>query len=427
MKLITCSAIALAAALAAASPAIAQYGSSYGASAPPPPPQVPQTPVITQQQPQSATPSLKISKEALKAIADLQKTVLANDFANVPAKVQAALAVAKTNEDRYAIAQLQLKAAVTAKDDNASLAAINAMAATNFLPANQMAELYSSVGVNFYNAKRFDDSAAAFEKAASLAPNDPKPYEYLSDVRLSQGRTADATAALQRAMQLNQAAGRKPDETLLKRAISLAYDAKSPSAITLGKQWVAAYPSPTSWRNALAIYRNMSHPDVEGTLDVLRLIDATGALSQPADYELYATSAADQGNFVEGLAVLNRGIAAKHIDAATPKFRDILAGLKAKPQATEADLAEAAKTAPAGSTLIRIGDRYYALGNYAKAAETDRAALAKPGTDKDMANLHLGMALARAGDKAGAAAAVNQVGGPLTEIAKFWLIYVQGA
>src|SRR6476620_5833131 len=109
MKLLTSSAIALVAALSAA-PALAQMG----ASTPPATPATPQTPVVTQQ------PQLKISKEALKPISDLQKTVLANDFANVPAKAQAALAVAKTKEDRYAIAQLQLKAAVTAKDDAAS-------------------------------------------------------------------------------------------------------------------------------------------------------------------------------------------------------------------------------------------------------------------------------------------------------------------
>ncbi len=36
-------------------------------------------------------------------------------------------------------------------------------------------------------------------------------------------------------------------------------------------------------------------------------------------------------------------------------------------------------------------------------------------------NLHLGMALARRGDKAGATAALNAVTGPRAEIAKYWL------
>jgi tetratricopeptide (TPR) repeat protein len=207
----------------------------------------------------------------------------------------------------------------------------------------------------------------------------------------------------------------------------MAYNAKLATAPELARQWVAAYPNPTSWRNAIAIYRNTTHPEIEGILDLLRLENAVGALTDPNDYELYATGTAQQGNFVEGLAVLNQGASAKHIDLTGAQFKDVYAGLKAKPQATEADLAEAAKTAPAASTLIRIGDRYYGLGNYAKAAETYRAALAKPGADADIANLHIGMALARSGDKAGAAAALGKVGGSLSDIAKYWLVYVQGA
>jgi len=159
----------------------------------------------------------------------------------------------------------------------------------------------------------------------------------------------------------------------------------------------------------------------------LRLENATGALTEPSDYQLYATASAQQGNYVEALAVLNQGAAAKHIDPASSDFADLFTGLKAKPQLTEADLAEAAKSAPGASTLVRIGDRYYGLGNYAKAAETYRAALARPDADANVGNLHLGMALARSGDKAGAAAAFGKVGGSLSEIAKYWLLYVQAA
>jgi hypothetical protein len=41
-----------------------------------------------------------------------------------------------------------------------------------------------------------------------------------------------------------------------------------------------------------------------------------------------------------------------------------------------------------------------------------------------LANLHIGMALARAGDKAGATTALNAVTGPRADVAKFWLTYV---
>jgi Flp pilus assembly protein TadD len=113
------------------------------------------------------------------------------------------------------------------------------------------------------------------------------------------------------------------------------------------------------------------------------------------------------------------------VDPSTPQFRDIVSGLKTKPKATGADLEAAAKMSPSSTNLLRIGDRYYGMGNYAKAADVYRQVLAKPDADKDVANLHLGIALARAGDKAGATAALNAVGGGRAEIAKFWLTYLQ--
>jgi hypothetical protein len=65
------------------------------------------------------------------------------------------------------------------------------------------------------------------------------------------------------------------------------------------------------------------------------------------------------------------------------------------------------------------------MGDYSHAADVYRQVLAKPGVDKDVANLHLGMALAKGGDKAGAAAALHAVGGSRADIAKYWMVYVQ--
>src|SRR5438552_10562205 len=81
----------------------------------------------------------------------------------------------------------------------------------------------------------------------------------------------------------------------------------------------------------------------------------------------------------------------------------------------------AAATAKAS---LANGDLLYGYGQYAKAAEIYRGALSKPGADAGLINLHLGMALARSGDKAGAAAALNAVTGAHSDVAKYWLPYL---
>ena len=422
MKLTT-TALALVLTAAASGTAYAQYGMQA------PPPQNPQTAAPAQAQQQgeqpAAKPGVKPSAKAQKALVELQKAVDANDVANIPAKLAAAEAVASTKEDRYLIGQMRLKAALAAKDNAAMTAAVDVIAKSGYETPAQVAKLYSALGGNFYNAKQYEPAATALERAAALDPTNSDILLNLGETRFAQGRQADAVAIFQRAIQAKLAAGQKPDEKLYRRALSIAYDAKLPNAVELGRQWVAAYPSPDSWRNSIAIYRNESHQDVEGTLDLLRLMQATGAMTTPGDYLMCIQSAADQSNFNEAQTVLDAGLAANMINPSSAQFRDTIAALKTKPKATAADLEAAAKTATSGMNLLRVGDRFYALGQYQRAADIYRQAKSKAGVDSNVANLHLGMALARAGDKAGATSAFSAVTGPRSDIAKYWLIYVK--
>jgi len=127
-------------------------------------------------------------------------------------------------------------------------------------PAEAAPLLKNLSGLRF-NAKQYDQAGAVLEQRLQLDPNDMDAIGLLAETRNAQGRVPDAVAALQRGIQLQTAAGRKPDENWVKRAAALAYNAKLPNAPELARQWVAAYPSPTSWRNSIAIYRNTTHPD----------------------------------------------------------------------------------------------------------------------------------------------------------------------
>ena len=399
----------------AAVPAIAQYNT--------PAPSQQQMPAQSQNAPESKGP--KPSQGALKALSALQTAVDANDVANIPARVAAAQAVAKTKEDRYFIAVFQRQAALKAKDNVALAAAVEGIVSSGLVDSTKMAALYMDLGIQQFNAKQMDLSAASMQRAVSIAPNDPQALELLAQISAARGQKAEASSAFQRAIQARVAAGQKPTDDIYRRAVQTAYDAQLPAAVEISRQWISAYPSADSWRNSIAIYRNMTHPDVEGSLDLLRLMQAAGALTAAADYNLFATAAADQLNYNEAQAVLDAGIAAKIVDPASPLFKDTIVALKAKPKATAADLAEATKAATSGMALLRIGDRYYGMGDFSKAVELYRQSMGKPGVDPNIANLHIGMALTRAGDKPGATAALKAVTGPRADIAKYWLLYVQ--
>jgi tetratricopeptide (TPR) repeat protein len=405
MKLITSTALALVAA-ALAAPSSAQGNKPAAQAATP------------------AQPQIKPSSKALKAIIDLQGAVNKKDWASVPAKVAAAEAVASTKEDRYLIAQFQLQTAVAGNDKAAISAAIDKIAASKELDTGKVSALYLGLGGSYFNDKQYGPAVAAYQKSLAIDPRNEDAGKMVGEALFATGQKAEAAAAFQRAIQASVAAGQKPDEALVKRAVAVAYDVQSPVAVDLARQWVAAYPSPSAWSDTIAIYTNLNHPDAEAALDLYRLRQVTGSMTDGGEYAQYARTAAELNNFNGAQAALDAGVAAKVITPGDAKYSDLFNGLKAKQKATPADLAEATKTAQSGMALLRIGDRYYAMGDYAKAVELYRMSMGKPGVDSDVANLHVGMALTRSGDKAGATTALNAVKGTRAGLAQLWLTYL---
>lgn len=417
MKNMTRAVIALLAAGVAA-PALAQMGSGYGAAAPSQPPAPRQN---EQPAPEQGKGQIKPSKAALKPLVELQKAVDAKDTASIPAKMAAAQAVVTTPEDKYILAQLQLKAAANANDLAGASAAVNAIASSGFVDKPTAARLYRGIGGSYYNAKQYPQAAAAYDRAVALDPRDIDGLTMLAESRVAEGKQAEAATLFERTIKASLAAGQKPKEEVYRRAVAVAYDSKSASAVDLARQWVSAYPGPDSWRNSIGIFRNLTHPDAESAMDLMRLMRLTGAMTSPVDFSTYLYALNSQSNFIEAQNALAKpGV----VDLSSKEVSEIAASLKAKPKVTAADLAAAVKSGQTASSLMRVGDRYYGLGDYAKAAETYKQAGTK-GADASLVNERVGVALAAAGDKAGATAAFKSVTGARAGVAQFWLLYLQ--
>lgn len=363
---------------------------------------------------------VKVSAAARPALVALQTAVNSGDANAIRAAAQAAQAVAATKEDKYLVGQLQLKGALATNDDATASAAIDTIAASGYLNSQQVGELYLSLGDKLLKQKQYGQAAALFGRAAALNPNDIKTQILVGDAYLAGGQAGQAVGIYQKALAARKAAGQAVDEALYRRAVQAAFNSKSPAAADLSKQWVLAYPNKDSWRNSVAIYMSQSNPDDEGALDLWRLMRATGALTKP-DLESYVGTLVDSSNFIEAQTALNQAQSFA-VDAAT--VQSLKSSVAGKPTVTAAELAAAAKSAQSATALLRIADRYYGLGEYAKAAETYRAAKAK-GAEADLADLRAGIALAGAGDTAGATAALNSVKGSRAGIAQYWLMYLQ--
>ena len=368
---------------------------------------------------------LDLSKEARNAIVELQNAVNANDTANIPAKLAAAQGLAKTNDDKYIIAVYQTKAATAANDLAGMKAGIDALKASGGAEPADLAARYNNLGKRYYDAKQIDQAATTFEQTLTVDANNSDAMKMLASLRETQGRGADAAALMAKSIAAAKAAGTKPKENDYKFAAKVAYNSKAPVAGDITRAWLVDYPNPTNWRDALRIYRDVNALEGESKIDVMRLARAANALNGEGDYFGYVSELVTRGYLNEAKAVIDEGGAKKAIDVNKNAFKQYAPKLAKAPSRAAIDAA--AKAALAGSngkSAMEAGDTLYGIGAFAEAAPLFKAAAAKGGVDANLANLRLGMALARSGDKAGATAALNAVTGPHANTAKYWLIWV---
>ena len=368
---------------------------------------------------------VELSKDARKAIVELQTAVTAKDAASIPAKLAAAQQVAKTNDDKYVIAVYQTKAATDAGNLAGMRAGIDALRTSGGAETADLIARYNNLGKRYYDAKQLDPSAAAFEQSLALDANNSDALKMLASLREDQGRGAEAVGLMAKSFAAAKAAGMKPKENEYKFAARVAYDSKSPASAEIIRAWLTDYPNPTNWRDGLRIYRDVNGLDGDAKIDVMRLARAANALNGDGDYFGYVTELITRGYLNEAKAVLDEGGAKKAIDVNKSAFRQFAPKLaKAPTRATIEAVAKRALTAGTGRDAMDAGDTLYGIGAFAEAAPLFKAAAAKGGIDANRANLRYGMALARAGDKAGATAALNAVTGPQANVAKYWLIWL---
>jgi Tfp pilus assembly protein PilF len=372
-------------------------------------------------------PQIKVSPQASKAILELQAAVTGNDLASIPAKLAAAQAVAKTNQDKYVIGQLWLRASLIQKDNAATLQAIDQVMASGLATPDVTANLRFNQAKLKFNAKDYAGAAAALQPSLTATPANPDAFLLAGEIAAAQGQNAQAVEHFRKAMAARTATGQPVPAEWMSRAVSLAYKDKLPVLTQLLPEWVKGYPTTSNIRDAVRIQGEISGQSDAEQIDLYRLQRAANALKGEGDYYRYANTALTRGFPGEAKAVLDEGFAANAISKNSAVFRPVYTSASARVAADRATLADDEKAALAGAAArpaMLAGDAYLGYGEYAKAAALYRAAMTKTGVDANLANLRLGIALARSGDKAGATTAFNAVTGPQQATARMWLAWL---
>jgi hypothetical protein len=241
------------------------------------------------------------------------------------------------------------------------------------------------------------------------------------------GRTEQAVSLLR-----SLTSGSHPSEAALKLLYSAAYKAGDNDAMRSAlERLVSDYNRPEYWGNLLQIAEASKGLKDQQTLDIFRLRLATGSMKRPDDYMTAAEMALEFGSSTEAANIVQKGIDAKVLTG--DRVTKLLNTAKAQAAADAANYQKnlaAAQKQKTGDDLVKLGQQLTGAARAQDAIPLIQQGTQKGLTDKDNAQIALGLAYLAAGQKPAAVNALNAVSKQNANdvmIAHLWAIYVRNS
>jgi len=364
----------------------------------------------------------------LQAARDLIK---ARKYSEALAKLRDADAVPNRNaNENFLLEQMRASAALSAGDNRQAIRAIQALLNSGRLPESQRAQYAASLASLYYREKDYKDAAQWASRALQSNPSDGAMRSLQIQSYYLAGDLAGASREALEDVQAAEKAGRTPPEDRLQLLANIASKTGDRAAYVAGiERLVAYYPKKEYWVDLLR--RLEAKPGFSNrlTLDLYRLRAATKTLDSPNEVVEMAQLALQQKQAGEAKKLLDdafaSGLLGKGPEAERQKRLLALASERAAEAPTQLKLAEAEALASAnGSDLVDVGFAYTGLGQFDKGIALMQQGIAKGKMKRtDEANLHLGIAYLRAGQKAKAREAFKSVSGTdgTADLARLWM------
>lgn len=194
------------------------------------------------------------------------------------------------------------------------------------------------------------------------------------------------------------------------------------------QQLVARTGKPEYWNQLLNAAEHTRGLNDHQTFDIYRIKLRTGTLTVAQDYTLLAKLAIEFGLPFEAQAVVQKGVDAKLLSGdSTTRLMNLANAQAAADTAGWAAKLAAAKAAPTGDALIKLGEDLVGQGKAKDAVDLIQQGIAKGKTDMNNAQTRLGQAYIDAGQKDQAVRAFAKVKGTPNEelVAHLWTLYAR--
>ena len=343
----------------------------------------------------------------------------------------------RTAYENFLLEQMRASAAMQAGDLGQAAKSTQALIGSGRLPAADQGRYAAGLASLYYRERDYANAASWAQKAMAANPGDRTMRGLMIQSYYLAGDTAAASREALADVQAAEKAGQAPPEDRLQLLANIASKGSDRQAyIASLERLVAYYPKKEYWNDLLRRVEAKPGFNNRLMLDVYRLKRATKTLESGTDVFEMAQLALQERQAAEAKKILEdafaTGLLGKGTDAERQKRLLNLATQRADEAPQQLATAEAeAREQKDGDALVRIGLGYSGLGQHDKAIQLiqqgvallqqDKAAKGKGGR-VDEANLHLGLAYLRAGQKAKANQAFKQVGGSdgAADLARLW-------
>jgi tetratricopeptide (TPR) repeat protein len=365
-----------------------------------------------------------VSKTFLPAVKKMMAATDAKDPAALQAAVTEAQAASPSEAgDRYWLGYYRLQLGILNKDKTVQGQGLDEMLDSGVSPPESSAPYNFYSGSFAYGDKNYPKAVQRLEAAQAAGSKEPSLSLLLMDAYLSSGQVDKGVALAKSAIEASRAAGQRPSEELYVRPAKALQAAKRTNELLdILTLRVRDWPQPAVWRNTLYILLQQSGENKDMTLDVLRLMSATNAMTDRAEYLEYASLAIEAGYPGEVVSVIQKGVGANVFKKDDAKFGPILESQTERAKTDRTALLSDASKPPATPKAARAtADGLVGIGEYAKAIPLYEGVAA---TDP-VAQYRLGVAQALAGQKDAAVATFAKVTGDRARLAQLWTVHVQ--
>jgi hypothetical protein len=380
----------------------------------------------------ASAPQETVRKEMVKLLDTkvLGPLLDAKKFGDVAALLDQADAMPnKSSYEQYFINRMRLAVALGTQDKPKLIEMLEYALASGRLDKDEQAKFTQALAGYYQEQKNYPKVIENLQKYGAMT-GDPKVQRQIMAIRFESGDhkgvQADLLKKLNDSIKANQPMTREELHMLADASHRLKDKGTYLTALEGLVRW---HPRDRYWSDMLYRTRGKENYSTRFSADIIRLQKVATTKMEEQDYLELAEVDQLEGQFIEGKAVLDAGIANGAV-----KQNDKVKKLKAQLDKQAADdlkgiaaSESSARKAKNGTGLVNLGYAFVTMGQYDKGIQLIQDGIAKGGLkNAEDAKLRLGYSYAMAGKKDEAIKILETVQGAdgRADLARYWILWI---